>query len=285
MSVTMSEISLTGKVKSFYNETPFPNYDDVDTVGDLIRKAQRSQFAQMLDEQVPLKAKVLECGCGTGQLSNFLSVKGRDVVAADLSMSALKLGQQFARSQSLETVNFINMDLFSLPVLNDTFDLVISNGVIHHTNDPRGALKSLGRLVKPGGYISIGLYHYWGRIITDIRRLIFRHSGLRFKFLDPNLRGEKLTIKQKSWFNDQYCHPHESKHTIRETYSWFEDAGFNCVRSIPSTKLWDSLSPDEPLFKDQDRPSSVEALLKEMSFILNGSKEGGFFIVIARKRG
>src|SRR5262249_28591077 len=57
---------VTETVKAFYEETPFPNYDDFDSVGSLAEKARQGVFARLLDEQVPPSARVLEVGCGTG---------------------------------------------------------------------------------------------------------------------------------------------------------------------------------------------------------------------------
>ena len=62
-------------VKSFYEENPFPNYDDIDSEWSLREKAEQGVFARLLDDQLPANAKVIEIGCGTGQLSNFLGLK------------------------------------------------------------------------------------------------------------------------------------------------------------------------------------------------------------------
>jgi uncharacterized protein YbaR (Trm112 family) len=69
-----SKDDVTQDMKAFYEETPFPNYDDFDSLDSLIEKARRGHFAKQLDDQVPPGALILECGCGTGQLTNFLSV-------------------------------------------------------------------------------------------------------------------------------------------------------------------------------------------------------------------
>src|SRR5438552_4029026 len=75
---------VTDMVKAFYEETPFPNYDDLDGRETLRTKSQRGVFARLLDEQIPRPALVLEAGCGTGQLSNFLGLNwGRTVIGAD----------------------------------------------------------------------------------------------------------------------------------------------------------------------------------------------------------
>ena len=275
---------VTEIVKAFYEETPFPNYDDFDSVASLARKARQGMFARLLDEQIPPGTRILECGCGTGQLSNFLSIANRNVFATDVCVNSLRLGQDFARKHQLRRVQFLQMNLFRPVFEPETFDLVISNGVLHHTSDPFLAFKTISQLVKPGGYILVGLYHSYGRLITDFRRLLFRLSGDRFQSLDPNLRSvDKSSAKKRAWFADQYKHPHESKHTIGETLGWLRQTGLEFVRSIPTSKPFRPFSESENLFEADEPGNSVERLLVELGMILRGSREGGFFIVIARK--
>src|SRR5688500_4799836 len=63
-----SKGDVTELVKSVYEETPFPDFDDFDDVASLIEKARRAVFPRMLDDQIPFGTNVLEVGCGTGQL-------------------------------------------------------------------------------------------------------------------------------------------------------------------------------------------------------------------------
>ena len=69
-----SKKDVTNMVKSFYEKTPFPNYEELENVGDLIQKAQKGIFAHLLNEQIPFNIRVLEVGCGTGQLGNYLGI-------------------------------------------------------------------------------------------------------------------------------------------------------------------------------------------------------------------
>ena len=275
---------VSGEVRAFYEDKPFPDYDDFDSLESLAAKARRGVFARLLDEQIPLGSRIVEFGSGTSQLSLFLSARGRTVLAADMCLNSLRLGQQFAEANQLDSVQFAQMNLLQPAVAHGVFDLVICNGVLHHTCDTRAAFESIARAVRPGGYIVFGLYHYWGRLITDTRRLIFRHSGGRFQFLDPNLRSRAVSAAKKAaWFNDQYQHPHETKHTIRECLEWLAPAGFEFVRSIPDTHLFKPFSTEEVLFQRSEPAVGIEALAKEMSLVFSGSQEGGFFIIIARK--
>jgi ubiquinone/menaquinone biosynthesis C-methylase UbiE len=271
-------------VKAFYEETPFPDYDDFDSVASLASKARQGIFARMLDDQIPPGAKIIECGCGTAQLSNFLSIANRTVFATDMCMNSLRLGQRFARQHQLSRVNFIQQNLLKPAFKPESFDLVISNGVLMTIPDSYAGFESIGRLVKPGGFILIGLYHKFGRLITDARRVVFRLTGDRFLFLDPNLRNPNLSAaKKRAWFADQYKHPHEIKHRINEAVVWLHRAGFEFVRSIPRTKLLQPMTGQENLFEPDPAGSSLEQLLVELGMFFKGSGEGGFFTVIGRK--
>lgn len=278
-----SRNDVTLSVKSFYEETPFPNYDEFDNVGWLVEKARRGVFAKLLDDQIPPGTRILECGCGTGQMSNFLSVASRTVFGTDMSLQSLTLGEQFKERNDLDTVHFMQMNLFRPCFKPNTFDLVICSGVLHHTSDPFLGFQTIARLVRSKGYLMIGLYHKYGRTITNIRRLIFRMTGTRFLFLDPNFRKRATSASKKhAWFMDQYKHPHESRHTIREVVGWLDKAGLKFVKSIPKTNGRPFL-PSEQLFAPEPSGSRVRQALAEAAMILSGSQEGGYFVVIAQK--
>lgn len=161
---------------------------------------------------------------------------------------------------------------------------MISNGVLHHTSDPEGAFRSIARLVAPGGYVLFGLYHAYGRLITDARRVLFSLSGDRFKWLDPRLRtADRGAAKRESWFRDQYKHPRESKHTIGEAIRWLRGVGFDFVTSIPHSKPFRQLSSETNLFAPEAPGNLFERTLVELGMIARGSQEGGFFIIIGRR--
>ena len=279
-----SASDVTQIVKEFYEETPFPNYDDFDSVSSLAQKARTGVFARMLDDQIPPGASIIECGCGTGQLSNFLSIANRKVFAVDMCMNSLRLGQGFARDHQLSRVRFVQMNLMRPAFQPASFDLVISNGVLMTTPDPFGAFRTISGLVKPGGYLLIGLYHKYGRLGTDLRRAIFRVTGDRLLFLDPTLRRSQLSEgKRRAWFADQYKHPHEVKHTVAELVGWVEKIGFSFVRSIPRTKLFQPMTGAENLFEVDEQGNALERFLVEVSQAFRGGHDGGFFTIICRK--
>ena len=275
---------VTDRMKAFYEETPFPNYDNFDNVASLVEKARKGVFAKSLDDQVPFGTRIIECGCGTGQLTNFMSVANRSCFGTDMCMNSLGLANDFKEKNGLERANFLQMNLFNPCFKPGTFDLVVSNGVLHHTSNPFLAFQTISKMVKPKGYILIGLYHMYGRLITDTRRVIFNMTNNRFKFLDKRTISDKYSEgKQKAWFMDQYKNPHESKHTIGEVLKWIDKIGFKFISSIPTSRPFDRFSEKTRLFKPTRPGNWLERMMVELAMVREGSEEGGFFIMIAQR--
>jgi len=281
-----AEADITLEMKAFYEENPFPNYDDLDNIGSLIEKSLERGFPEMLNRSIPPHASVLEVGCGTGQLGNFLSIAGRRVVSVDLCLNSLRLGQRFKEANGLGGVTFAQMNLFRLPLRPERFDVVICTGVLHHTNDPRGGFRGLLQLVRPGGHIIIGLYNRYGRLQTRARRLLGRVLGERVGILDPYLRRHRVSgEKRRAWIMDQYRNPHESLHTMDEVLEWFHTDGVCFVRAFPSTIFGSQFEMDyhRSLFESEAQGSLVDRLFSQMSQMLNEA-DGGLFIMIGAKK-
>ncbi|MDJ0868343.1 MAG: class I SAM-dependent methyltransferase [Myxococcota bacterium] len=276
---------VTERVKAFYEETPFPNYEEHDSLRSLIEKSRDRIYARRLDEAVPLNSTVLEVGCGTGQLSNFLGIACRRVVATDLCLNSLRLGETFRREHELSRVRFVQMNLFRPCLASAQFDVVLCNGVLHHTSDPFGGFARLVPLLRPGGIFVLGLYNRYGRLATDLRRALFRLTGGRGRWLDPVLRKTaRGAEKQRAWFADQYRHPHESKHTMGEVLRWFERTGLEFVRGVPATSPVEEDGP-AGLFEAVPPGGPIDRAAVQLREIVTGGREGGFFVMIGRRPG
>ena len=275
---------VTDVVKAFYEENPFPNYDDIDSTETLMEKARKGVFARLLDEQIPQGALVLEVGCGTGQLTNFLGMHyNRCVFGSDMCLHSLRLAQGFRDRCGIRNAGFTQMNLFRPAFKEEAFDLVVTNGVLHHTADPFGAFQSTSRLVKPGGFIIVGLYNKVGRLTTDLKRFLFRLSADKLAFLDAHMRNKQYNAARKrAWFYDQYKHPHESKHTYSEVLTWFESSSFQYIFSIPKIEGGD-FTADEKLFAPHDKATPLTRFFTELEMLLTGGQDGALFIMIGQR--
>ena len=143
-----NESEILNKQSDFYNKIKFPNYNDVEDFGSLIEKARDSIFFKMLDDEISLGSTVLEAGCGTGQLSIALSRFNRNIHSIDISKGSLIEAQRFITKNSIKNITLYRMNLFNLCFAENTFDVIISNGVLHHTHDAKLAFSKLCKILK-----------------------------------------------------------------------------------------------------------------------------------------
>jgi SAM-dependent methyltransferase len=271
----------TEVVRGFYERAPFPDYPPRASLSWLRARAERSEFARLIDRAIPGDARLVEVGCGTGQMSLYLARAHRVVIGADLSRASLRIGLQAARYFDLDQVQFIETDLHHPGVRAGAFDVVYSSGVLHHTPDPRAAFARIVRLARPGGMIVVGVYNAFARIPLRARRIVARLSGYRFVPCDLVLRDrESEPARRKAWLQDQYQHPEEHRHTLAEVQSWFAENGVEYLRSYPSAIL---CQESEELFASAADNWRVEGWLAQIGWIGALGHEGGLFVTVGRR--
>ena len=271
----------TETVRRFYEAAPFPGYPPNDSLAWLRTRAERSEFARALDRAIPGDARIVEVGCGTGQMSLYLARADRLVVGADLTRASLALAAEAAGRFGLAQAMFVETDLRRPGLRAGAFDVVYCSGVLHHTPDPEASFRSLVRLARPGGIIVLGLYNAVARLPLRMRRLVARLTGNRWIPFDPVLRERQAEpARREAWLRDQYLHPEEHRHTHGEVLRWFARNGVRHLRAYPSTVLGDE---DEDLFAPAADRWALEAWLAQISWAATLGREGGLFVMIGRR--
>jgi ubiquinone/menaquinone biosynthesis C-methylase UbiE len=102
--------------------------------------------------------RVLELGCGAGSDLLRFAKAGARVTGVDLSPSSASLAKTRLHVYNCQG-NVLIADAEQLPFKTDSFDLVYSWGVLHHTPDTEQAIKEVYRVAKSGSDICIMLYH------------------------------------------------------------------------------------------------------------------------------
>jgi SAM-dependent methyltransferase len=284
----------TTTVREFYSVAPFPGYPPRDSLGSLRARAERSEFARLLDRAIPGDARVVEVGCGTGQMSIFLATAERVVIGADLTRASLELGAAAARRFGLAGsaggesrgpgVRFVETDLRRPGLREGAFDVVYSSGVLHHTPNPRASFASLARLARPGGIVVLGLYNAWARIPHRLRRVVARATRYKVVPLDPVLRDRASEpTRREAWLRDQYMHPEEHRHTTREVQKWFRENGVEYLRTYPDSLMASEPLEGDALFAPADDDWGFENWLAQVSWMKTLAHEGGLWITIGRR--
>jgi 2-polyprenyl-3-methyl-5-hydroxy-6-metoxy-1,4-benzoquinol methylase len=272
----------TDLVRRFYERTPFPGYPPRDTLATFRARAGHNAFVRLLDHAIAGDARIVDVGCGTGQMSLYLARGDRLVVGVDLTRASLALGRAAAQRFDLRRVHFVETDLRDAGLRPGTFDVVVSTGVLHHTPDPRQAFAAVAALARPGGVIVLGVYNAFARIPLRVRRTIARACKFRVVPGDPVLRDRRTEpARRDAWLRDQYLHPEEHRHTLREVQHWFAENGVKYLRTYPST-VWDDNDPPD-LFAPAADDWIAEGWLAQVQWMWTLGREGGLFFTLGRR--
>ncbi|MBI4342985.1 MAG: methyltransferase domain-containing protein [Candidatus Omnitrophica bacterium] len=221
------------------------------------RGESERRFRQSLD--IPLEQLkgqlVLDAGCGMGRFAEIALHHGATVVAMDLSFAVDAAAKNLSPQPDAHVVQ---ANLFALPFRPETFDLIYSLGVLHHTPNPRKAFEGLVELLKTGGKISVTLYSgyntvyvrstsFWrfalkrlpGRWLYRLSHLAIPYYhlcripllGLGFQALFPISMHPDPEWRVLDTF-DCYSPTYQSYHTHHEVFRWFKEANLTGVEVL-----------------------------------------------------
>ena len=282
----------TKKVISFYKDDPFPNYELSDNKQTILEKGNKNTFTSNLKKFIGYNKKILEVGSGTCQLSNYLSIgNNNQITAFDANYSSLKTGLDFAKKNEIKNVDFVCGDIFDDHFKDEYFDIILCNGVLHHTKNTFEAMKIINKALKKNGMILIGLYNKFGRLRTFFRKYIYKILGKKYLMIfDPVLRKtDKNSIKKiNAWIRDQYTHPVERSHTFDEVINNFKINNINFFNSYPRCDFFTDTENNQEisnLFKKGKEGKKIDRILSQIFMIFNRQgDEGGLYIFLGQKK-
>ncbi len=202
-----------------------------------------------------LKGKtMLDAGCGNGSQSVAYTEFGLEVIAVDLS-TGLEKGYDFRQKYAAakpEKVHFVQGDLQNPPFAPDSFDIIHSAGVLHHTSNTEKTFRTLRPLLKKNGTFYIWLYKYENivtPIVNSMRFVTTRIPASVFAkiadltsvpFIGFCWTVNKLGIRQYETpsrreaaisVHDIFGAPYAHYHNFEEVSDWFKSVGI--------TDVWD----------------------------------------------
>jgi Tfp pilus assembly protein PilF/SAM-dependent methyltransferase len=179
--LTPIEDKVSRSVRAHYEENPYPRWIKSVPV------ESRTRIAEFLHLNFPLAPFVatdapmefLSAGCGTGQqaieCAQTLNVA---MLAVDLSLASLAYAKRKAAELGLANIGFAQADILTLGKAGRSFDVIESSGVLHHMADPFAAWRTLLGLLKPGGFMLVGLYSRLARRNVERTRRFIAGRGL-----------------------------------------------------------------------------------------------------------
>jgi ubiquinone/menaquinone biosynthesis C-methylase UbiE len=107
-----------------------------------------------------------DLGCGTGRWANFVSKKVKILHCIDPS-SAIEVAKN--NLALCDNIIFHKVDVFNIPIANESMDFGYSLGVLHHISDTQGALRECVQKLKKGSPLLLYLYYSF-----ENRSLLFK---------------------------------------------------------------------------------------------------------------
>jgi ubiquinone/menaquinone biosynthesis C-methylase UbiE len=130
--------------------------------------------------------KMLEVGCGLGTDGAQFAEAGADYTGVDLTAAAIELARKRFELFGLEG-KFQTADAENLPFPDESFDLVYSHGVLHHTPETGKAIQEIHRVLRRGGRAVVMLYHR-GSYNYRVNISLLRRAGAQLLKWEKGIR-------------------------------------------------------------------------------------------------
>lgn len=116
--------------------------------------AMNGAFNDHLLRHVRPGDRVLDVGCGTGQITRLAARRGRAATGIDLSEPMLAKARELAAAEGVDAVSFVRGDAQVHNLGEGTFDLAMSRFGVMFFADPVAAFRNIGRALAPGGRVA-----------------------------------------------------------------------------------------------------------------------------------
>lgn len=161
----------------FHEDYPFDWFENYH--GEDLRRVISALLLEVIDA-LPRGALVLDVGCGPGRVLSYLSFRGVNCIGLDRSAKSISIIVSRHKLPGAVAENL------QLPICNAAADVVISDGVLHHTCDPQRGFSEDCRIVRPGGKLYLAVYRPGGRYEFlykypgSIIRALVKHPATRW---------------------------------------------------------------------------------------------------------
>lgn len=181
--LTPIEDDVSRSVRQQYEQNPYPRWVKAPPPR---RSPSLDHYVREMFPHAPYRnlgkggrIDILIAGCGTGQHAVELAQRFGEarILACDLSLASIAYARRKAEEIGLRNMEFAQADILELGGIDRRFDLVESNGVLHHLADPFAGWRVLRSLVRRGGLMNIGLYSARAREDVSVARELIAARG------------------------------------------------------------------------------------------------------------
>jgi SAM-dependent methyltransferase len=223
---------------TFYDEHPF-DWVPPDPASPITATVSRALVD--LIETLDANSVVLDIGCGPGRVLGHLAARQLRCIGVDRSRISMELAvSRYSRPG-------VVADNLALPLVDECADVVVSDGVIHHTGNPLAAFAENCRILKPNGQMYLAVYRPTGHYpwIYKYPGALIR-AGLRHMWSTPLVttfaqfpyflvhfvrsRGRRTWSGARNLFYDYFITPHVAFLSRELVEEWCSQRGLRVSR-------------------------------------------------------
>lgn len=255
-SLTRLRAGVSEAVREQYEVHPYPRWR---------RAGENGCLTHIAGRPLPPEPDVLIAGCGTGRhaIEAAMMLPTARILAVDLSRASLAYGALKARDLGLDhRLTFAHADILELPDRCETYDFVQAVGVVHHMADPFEGARAVAKMVRPGGFLSLGLYSAIARArLKPAKALAATYSAETVRELRADIlaRPDDDPVKypalyardfySQSGCRDLLMHVQEHEHTPADIRRMMDECGLEFLgfELPPEAKArYRELNPHDP---------------------------------------
>lgn len=244
---------ITKSVNNIYKDSNPSFYYELGLKNFLKMELKRKNLFQKL--KFPLKmfqnAHLLDLGSGTGQYTIFYNKWGSHCTLVEYDKFSYNLSKKIFSLYSKNKKNkFYNTSLFNFR-LKKKFDIIVCNGVLHHTKSYAKGLNLISKKLKKNGYLILGIANSSGFFQRNIQRYllykisnskdeIIKNANILFK--NHLLRASKIGGRSiQSIISDTYLNPKIDTPSISQLISLLRKNNLQLYSSFPSLTSFEDL--------------------------------------------
>jgi SAM-dependent methyltransferase len=299
--------SATDEVARQYEAFPYPAFDP--QWDKYFAFGDPSVFSPLLWPEGPPRKnlRILVAGCGTVEAARCaIRNPGCEVLGIDISEVAIATHGQLKSERRLHNLEIRRLDLHQVANCGRVFDLIMSNGVLHHLERPEEGLRSLAGVLDSRGAMVLMLYGNAPRVGVYLLQDAFRRMGLAAEQTSIELVRALLTSLPKHhyfhWYNsnapdltsdvglvDTLLHVQDRAYSVPQVLqlvadcglrfqSWEENHFYFPEGNIrPGTAFWQKIKT----IPDREQWAVLENLMLSIgrhSFVVHRQERGSFEI-------
>lgn len=141
------------------------NYEHPDVLAEYLSESTYDAITRAVSKHIPSGARILDVGCGRGELLKRLSEEGYEPYGCDMDDKCVQMGNLYGEVQKL-AVEEISPEKFG-----DKFDCVVLSHVLEHVENPRDILQRLASVSRGFIVVSIPNPYYLPRVTRAALRM------------------------------------------------------------------------------------------------------------------